>query len=159
MLAGLAAYQVFLDGFRLVFLGTVIGFLLFLRWAFTWEKDHPRGPLAPKAEEISKLLGVKYVAMGHTHDTDLQRLGSEGQEYFNTGCWNKVFSERERLIREESELVFLQGLRHPEGFTMRLMKWLDGPREPRLVKLFSRDLPDKTAERPSAPPTTTTSAG
>jgi hypothetical protein len=74
--------------------------------------------------------------MGHTHDADLQSIGSKGQEYFNTGTWTKVFSQEEQLIRDPSELLVLQGVRRPGGMTAKLLQWEDGAREPRLAKLF-----------------------
>ena len=56
--------------------------------------------------------------------------------YFNTGTWTKVFSEEERLIREDVEFVFLEGVRRPEGLRMRLMEWNDAAGCPSLLKLF-----------------------
>jgi len=74
--------------------------------------------------------------MGHTHDADLQTIGDNGEEYFNTGTWTKVFSEAERLIRDDIEFVFVQGLREESGLQLKLMEWDDAAGEPRLLKLF-----------------------
>jgi len=98
--------------------------------------DYSQCYLLPKADYVRSKLNVRFVTMGHTHDTDLSPVGING-EYFNTGTWTKVFSEEERLIREESELVFPQGIRGAHGITCKLMRWNDGANEPRLVKLFS----------------------
>jgi UDP-2,3-diacylglucosamine pyrophosphatase LpxH len=98
------------------------------------EKEHPE-PLVEAANKIASKLGVRCVTMGHTHDTDLQPL-SNGGEYFNTGTWTKVFSEEDRLVREESELVFLSARREADGFKVKLLKWNDSANEPRLVKLL-----------------------
>jgi hypothetical protein len=96
--------------------------------------------LVGKAGYASSQMKVKYVTMGHTHDTDLASVG-DNAEYFNTGTWTKVFSPEEKLTRDESELVFLQGLRDSNGeLTCYLMKWMDGAGEPRLVKLFSDEV-------------------
>lgn len=74
--------------------------------------------------------------MGHTHDPQLCPLKDDLREYFNTGSWTKVFSEDERLIREDVELVFLQGIRTGKDLKLRLMEWDDAAGEPRLLKLF-----------------------
>jgi UDP-2,3-diacylglucosamine pyrophosphatase LpxH len=131
-------------------IATVVKILLVSRW-FTFvyllgalalfiRQMFPSKPatdnLVINADYIQQKLQVPYVTMGHTHDTNLVTFRS-GAEYYNTGTWTKVFSPEERLIREESELVFLQCLRDEKGLTCRLMKWDDGPGEPRLVKLFN----------------------
>jgi hypothetical protein len=92
--------------------------------------------LARAAGAIRRILRVKHIVMGHTHETDLWPLG-DGATYFNTGTWTKVFRpDEERLIAEESELVFLQGLRREGGLDLQLLKWNDAANEPRRVKLF-----------------------
>jgi len=84
-------------------------------------------------------MNVPYVTMGHTHDVDLQIFQDEA-EYFNTGTWTKVFGQDEdRLLREESELVFLQLIRNQPDTSVKLMKWEDGANEPRLVMLFEKE--------------------
>ncbi len=127
--------------------GFTFVYLLLALAYFIWQSfPHSVHPcyLVPKAEYLATKLNVPYVTMGHTHDTDLANIVDNG-EYYNTGTWTKVFSPEERLIREESELVFLQGMRAPSGLTCKLMKWDDGADEPRLVKLFS----DIGTEKPS----------
>ena len=120
----------------IIFLG-LIG--LYLKSRFGRQKPTGSSLLASRAEQIRQMLDVKYVTMGHTHETDLQRIGGRAQEYFNTGTWTKVFSDQEdRLIREESELVFLQVVHEDNDVKVRLLKWEDGPGEPRLVKLFDK---------------------
>ena len=91
--------------------------------------------LVPKAAYARAKLGVQYVTMGHTHDSDLSTLAGDGQ-YFNTGTWTRVIGDAEQLFSKESELVFLQVLRG-DKVSCRLMRWYDGANEPRLVKLFS----------------------
>lgn len=95
-------------------------------------------PLALRSPLISERLKVKYVIMGHTHDPDLQSIGQNGEEYFNTGTWTKVFSAAERLIREENELAYVQALRREDVVQVKLLKWHDAAGAPRLVKLFDR---------------------
>jgi UDP-2,3-diacylglucosamine pyrophosphatase LpxH len=98
------------------------------------------GDLARAAAAISDALGVKYVAMGHTHDADLWSIDGKGREYFNTGTWTTVFSEgEERLVREDVEFIFLYGERVGSSLRMRLMEWEDGAGEPRYLKLFRGD--------------------
>ncbi len=110
----------------------VVGYLVFE--VVREQKKEPQ-PLLDAAGKIASRLGVRYVTMGHTHNTDLRQL-SNGGEYFNTGTWTKVFSEEERLVREENELVFVQGTRSEEGLKVKLLKWNDAANEPRLVKLL-----------------------
>lgn len=112
----------------------LLGAGAFLAWQIIFRKPE-RDNLQANANHLQEKLKVPCVTMGHTHDTKLCAFAS-GAEYYNTGTWTKVFSAEERLIREESELVFLQCLREGSGLTCRLMKWDDGPNEPRLVKLF-----------------------
>lgn len=92
--------------------------------------------LPEQARRIHETLGVRYVTMGHTHETDLRVLGKSEGEYFNTGTWTKVLRPREEaLISEESEFVFLQLVRQPKT-RAELLKWDDDANEPRLVRLF-----------------------
>jgi len=122
--------------------------VLILRWLLAPQHKTEFSALVPKASAIASRLGVKAVLMGHTHDADLQRIGANGEEYFNTGTWTKVFSEEERLIRNDIEFVFVQGLRTDAGLQLRLMEWDDAAGEPRLLKLFE----DKQAEARVKPP-------
>jgi hypothetical protein len=112
----------------------VAAIAFFIRQMFPSKPKHDN--LVANADYIQQKLKVPYITMGHTHDTHLVTFRS-GAEYYNTGTWTTVFSPDERLIREESELVFLQCLRQDKGVTCKLMKWDDGPGEPRLVKLFN----------------------
>jgi len=115
----------------------------FLRWLLAGQPKEDLSYLVPKAREIAQRLGVQFVLMGHTHDADLQSIGSHGEEYFNTGTWTKVFSEEERLIRDDIEFVFVQGLREASGLQLKLMQWNDDTREPRLLKLFENQRDEK----------------
>lgn len=110
----------------------------FLNWLLADKGEKGPSTLARQAHRIRERLRVRYVIMGHTHDADLQSIGSNGEEYFNTGTWTKVFVEgEERLVREENELVFAECRR--KGSTdmrVKLLKWDDQRGAPRLVKLF-----------------------
>jgi UDP-2,3-diacylglucosamine pyrophosphatase LpxH len=114
--------------------------VLILRWLLGGQHKPELSDLVPKAREIARRLGVKAVLMGHTHDADLQSIGKNGEEYFNTGTWTKVFSEEERLIRDDIEFVFVQGLRGDRGLQLKLMEWDDAAGEPRLLKLFEESI-------------------
>jgi len=120
----------------LIFPIVVLAAGFWLHWLFSQEQEKKPSALASSAQEIARRLGVRYVIMGHTHDADLQSIGSNGEEYFNTGTWTKVFSEEERLIRADVEFVFIQGLRRGDGLQLKLMEWDDDAQEPRLLKLF-----------------------
>ncbi len=132
-------------GFTTVYLLIAIGY-------FVWQlfpHPEPEPYLRSKAEYAREKLGVKYVTMGHTHETDLDEIGGDA-EYFNTSTWTKVLTDDEQLFREENEMVFLQVLRREHGASCKLMRWNDGANEPRLVKLFTDvDVPKsaRSAER------------
>jgi UDP-2,3-diacylglucosamine pyrophosphatase LpxH len=120
----------------------VVGLAALGSWWRRREEERPKPSfLKDYAACIAGLLDVRFVVMGHTHDPELYGLGSDAQgkpryEYFNTGTWTKVFSEEERLIREDVEFVFLEGVRRPEGLRMRLREWNDAAGCPSLLKLF-----------------------
>ncbi|MFY9561221.1 MAG: hypothetical protein WAQ52_13385 [Terriglobales bacterium] len=120
----------------IVFPMVVVAAVMFVRWLFRGEAKKETSNLAVQSRAIAKRLGVQGVLMGHTHDADLMSIGDHGEEYFNTGTWTKVFSEEERLVRDDIEFVFVQGLRKNGGLQLKLMEWDDGAQEPRLLKLF-----------------------
>ena len=106
-----------------------------LRRFFSYEKETP---YVVKAEKIRGTLGVKNIVFGHTHDPDLRGLPSDGErigEYVNSGTWTIVFSEEERLLREEKEFVYVQILKQPK-VRMELLKWKDELGEGQRVNLF-----------------------
>jgi UDP-2,3-diacylglucosamine pyrophosphatase LpxH len=120
----------------------------FVYWLFTPEESRHPGFLKAVAGKIADLLKVQYVVMGHTHDPDLQNLGG-GREYFNTGTWTRVFSEEERLLREDVEFTFLEGVRKDGRLRLKLMKWDDNALEPRLLPLLEDDeLPQASQPEP-----------
>ncbi len=119
----------------LALLPVIITLLGVVRWLVTPEEKRQAGFLKKVAENIAQCLKVKYVVMGHTHDPELQRFGDDC-EYFNTGTWTRVFSEEERLLREDVEFTFLEGIRKADGLHLKLMKWDDHAREPRLLPLL-----------------------
>jgi UDP-2,3-diacylglucosamine pyrophosphatase LpxH len=91
-----------------------------------------------RAKRIQKTLGVKNVVFGHTHDPDLRGLPSDRKrigEYVNSGTWTTVFSEEERLLREEKEFVYVQIVKQPEP-KMDLLKWKDELGKGQRVNLF-----------------------
>jgi len=161
--AGGATHDVYSFFHWLAFIYLVVGVVealtVIVVWIYRLNKpvSSEQCYLVDEAEYVQSQLHVQYVTMGHTHDTDLAALSS-GAEYFNTGTWTKVFSPDEKLTREESELVFLQGLREDGGLTCRLMKWEDGVGEPRLVKLFS-DVTAPCRLRPTEKATTSRMQG
>src|SRR5581483_10656632 len=119
-------------GFTTIYLLIAFGYFI---WQLFPHPD-PEPYLRPKAAHIREKLGVQYVTMGHTHETDLDNIG-DNAEYFNTSTWTKVITDDEQLFREENEMVFLQVIRHGRDVSCKLMRWNDGANEPRLVKLFT----------------------
>ena len=90
------------------------------------------------AKKIQEIFEVKFVILGHTHDPDLRGLPTDKErvsEYVNSGTWTKVFSEEERLLREEKEFVYVQILKRPKPKT-DLLKWKDELGQGERVNLF-----------------------
>ncbi|RMG91770.1 MAG: hypothetical protein D6706_17925 [Chloroflexi bacterium] len=86
---------------------------------------------------------IPYFIFGHDHTASLRILNEEGefpQWYVNTGAWIPVFSEEERLLRQDDQLTFLRLLPdHPE-FKRRppeLLQWSAEADEPREIRLFA----------------------
>jgi UDP-2,3-diacylglucosamine pyrophosphatase LpxH len=102
---------------------------------FSYEKGNP---YLKKAKKIQEIFEVKFVIFGHTHDPDLRGLPNDKErvsEYVNSGTWTKVFSEGERLLREEKEFVYVQILKQPKP-KMELLKWKDELGQGERVNLF-----------------------
>jgi UDP-2,3-diacylglucosamine pyrophosphatase LpxH len=105
-------------------------------WKF-FSYDQP-GLHLNRAKTIQKILEIKNVVFGHTHEPDLRGLPSDRErlgEYVNSGTWITVFSEEERLLREEKEFVYVQILKQPK-LKMELLKWKDELGEGQRVNLF-----------------------
>ena len=79
--------------------------------------------------------------MGHTHDPDLLHLPNDGL-YLNTGTWTKVFSDEDRVFREEKELTFVRIVDTPKGLKAKLLKWEGRLGEARLAYVFADPSPD-----------------
>ena len=119
---GLAAVpKAVLEALRWLFLAEVVGLLL-SRLLKPDPRLTIRHRLRRKAREIQELTRVRFVLMGHTHDPDLWKL-ADGALYLNTGTWTKVFSDQDRVLREERELTFVRLVETPEGLKAKLLKW------------------------------------
>jgi UDP-2,3-diacylglucosamine pyrophosphatase LpxH len=95
-------------------------------------------PYLDRAKKIQKILGIQNITFGHTHDPDLRGLPSDSDrtgEYVNSGTWTILFSEEERLLREEKEFVYVQILKQP-NVQMELLKWKDELGKGQRVNLF-----------------------
>lgn len=99
-----------------------------------------------KAADIQKLLGVRYVVFGHTHEADICsfKKDSDGRksEYVNSGTWTKTFSANyeEALLKNEYEFVFVN-IRYSEAkkdIKMELLRWNDAIKEGERVRLFEK---------------------
>jgi UDP-2,3-diacylglucosamine pyrophosphatase LpxH len=102
---------------------------------FSYEKGNP---YLMNAKKIQEIFEVKFVILGHTHDPDLSGLPNDKErvsEYVNSGTWTKVFSEEERLLREEKEFVYVQILKRYKP-KMDLLKWKDELGQGERVNLF-----------------------
>jgi UDP-2,3-diacylglucosamine pyrophosphatase LpxH len=111
-----------------------------LAWLLRSEQRPRESYLVKAARRLVEELKVRHVVMGHTHDADFEVVevpGQPGAQYFNTGTWTPVFSERERLVRGDLVLIHLRGLRRPGGeLELELLEWDDAAGEARPLKLF-----------------------
>ena len=96
--------------------------------------------LSLEASCISKIMGVRYIVFGHTHDAEHQiLLGTPpGAEYLNSGTWTKVFTPRseERHFRKENEFVFVRV--EPCKPKAELLRWDTRKKEGKAVRLYRR---------------------
>jgi len=83
--------------------------------------------------------GVHSIIFGHTHDPDIRFIGKaeKGEEcwYFNTGTWTTVFSEEERIIREEKQFTFVWITKDKA----ELWRWNDCLKQPVNMILFESE--------------------
>jgi UDP-2,3-diacylglucosamine pyrophosphatase LpxH len=87
---------------------TVIGYVRLSRM-----NDHRN--LREVARELSRLFGVRYVVLGHSHDPDAVRLDPErGTAYFNVGTWVPK--------REGGQFLYVE-IGTERGDLARLMRW------------------------------------
>lgn len=82
--------------------------------------------LRNRVKDIADIIDVKYITMGHTHQEDIWKVPGKDVWYFNTGTWIPVFSEEDRVFRDERQLTFLK----IEDGRAELMKWDDRKRAP-----------------------------
>jgi UDP-2,3-diacylglucosamine pyrophosphatase LpxH len=104
--------------------------------------DH--GNLREIARTIHRLLGVRYVVFGHSHDPDVLPLDGTGERiYFNVGTWLPQGGE--------SQMIYLHVLRDPERPTAHLMRWDRHQKQPVQVDAasYDRDLRDPLSGRPA----------
>ncbi len=129
-----------LDSLRWLFLGELAALLL-LRFLKRDPRLTIRQRLRNRAGDIQQLTGARFVLMGHTHDPDLLHLPNDGL-YLNTGTWTKVFSDEDRVFREEKELTFVRIVDTPKGLKAKLLKWEGQLGEARLAYVFADPSPD-----------------
>jgi UDP-2,3-diacylglucosamine pyrophosphatase LpxH len=105
--------------------------------------------LRNKAYYVKKILDVPYVVFGHTHEAyrNLFSRGKRKAEYFNSGTWTKVFTKsmEERLLKEESEFVYVQLDRAERK--IEFLRWRDDLNAGERVLLFEEPKKKGTQER------------
>lgn len=97
-----------------------------------------------KARSIKRILGVRYVVFGHTHDADIRDISesseSKRSEYVNSGTWTKAFAANyeEALLKSENEFVYVNIRYHEtkKDVKMELLRWNDSIKEGERVRLF-----------------------
>jgi hypothetical protein len=82
------------------------------------------------------LTDVQIIVFGHIHDPKIE-IGDKEFRYFNTGTWTTVFSEEERIIREEKQFAFVWIKKDNEGKPQAtLYRWNDCLNQPKELILF-----------------------
>ncbi|MBI5181367.1 MAG: hypothetical protein HZA06_00475 [Nitrospirae bacterium] len=123
-------------GFSFWFLFSSLSALFFplIKWIMSkFRKDY----LLKAAREIkTKILkDVKIIVMGHTHDPLIKKAGYDCW-YYNTSTWTTVFSDEERLIRDEKQFALLKIKLTDKGPDAQLMRWNDIKEECERLILF-----------------------
>ncbi len=124
-----------LETFRWLFLAEIAGWVL-VRLLKRDPQRTIRQRLRQRALEIQQLTGARFILMGHTHDPDLLHLPNGGL-YLNSGTWTKVFSDEDRVFREEKELTFARIVESHKGLKAKLLKWEGRLGEARLAYVFA----------------------
>ncbi|MEK6681976.1 MAG: metallophosphoesterase [Nitrospirota bacterium] len=107
-----------------------------VQWLISkFRKDQTGKILRGIKKEILK--EVKIIVMGHTHDPDIRKIG-EDCWYYNTSTWTTVFSDEERLIREEKQFALLKIKLTDKGSDAQLMRWNDAVGECEPLILFEK---------------------
>lgn len=83
------------------------------------------------------LTDIKIIVMGHTHDPAIKKIGNDCW-YYNTSTWTTVFSEEERLIRDEKQFALLKIKLTDKGSDAQLMRWNDAVGECEPLILFEK---------------------
>lgn len=84
------------------------------------------------------LTDIKIIVMGHTHDPAIKKIDDDCW-YYNTSTWTTVFSEEERLIRDEKQFAFLKVKLTDNGPDAQLMRWNDAAGECEQLILFEEN--------------------
>ena len=99
--------------------------------------------------EITGRPPVPYFVYGHDHAADVRTIHTKNQPayrqwYVNTGAWVPIFSENDRLLRDDEQLTFLRIVpsrltdeaRAENRDTPELLQWSSEANAPRPVRLF-----------------------
>ena len=93
---------------------------------------------------------VPYFIYGHDHAAHVRAIRTPNQPdfrqwYINTGAWVPIFSDNERLLRDDEQLTFLRivpsrltsDARSANRDTPELLQWSAEANAPRPVRLFT----------------------
>jgi UDP-2,3-diacylglucosamine pyrophosphatase LpxH len=129
---------------------------------FKWIQENSKGPFAAIAKWVLKFwqkshfekarqirgclkdagIDVRAIVFGHTHDPDIRPDARDAGiidadfRYFNTGTWTTVFSEEERIIREEKQFAFVWMQKKDGKLEPTLYRWNDCAKQPEKLILF-----------------------
>lgn len=114
----------------------VVFFALALLWKKRMGRFNDHRNLQEIARAISRILGCRYVILGHSHDPDAHALSeADGSWYFNVGTWIPRGAE--------GQFIYLEILKEAAETSAHLMRWnrkLQQPEELDPTKYAKRNL-------------------
>lgn len=117
---------------------SLLPFLLpIINWLISRSEKDEIGSLLNEIKE-GILKDAKIIVMGHTHDPAIKKIGNDCW-YYNTSTWTTVFSEEERLIRDEKQFALLKVKLTDKGPDAQLMRWNDAAGECEQLILFEEN--------------------
>jgi UDP-2,3-diacylglucosamine pyrophosphatase LpxH len=112
------------------------------KFALDFSPDHFKKALRIKNYFEDEGIDVRTIVFGHTHNPDIRHhvkdkgTGDNVFRYFNTGTWTTVFSEEERIIREEKQFTLVWIKKKNGKPDPGLYRWNDCLKQPEKLILF-----------------------
>jgi hypothetical protein len=114
------------------------------KFALDFSPDHFKKALRIKNYFEDEGIDVRTIVFGHTHDPDIDDIRKIDKDfrYFNTGTWTTVFSEDERIIREEKQFAFVWIKKNNGKLDPGLYRWNDCLKQPENLIIFEPKPPE-----------------